>query len=112
MIDLIKKSVTVDPSEKRSHKKLYQELKNALFLRANEIPDNIVRLDCFVTIEMDFGRKYKLQLVTPEEGDLSKSKLSVLSPMGAALIGRSVGEVVFWCQPNGDEKIKIEGISF
>lgn len=112
IIDLIQKSVTVDPSEKRSHLKLHHELKNALFLHSNEIPTNIVRLGSFVTIEMDLMRKYKFQLVLPEEGDLNKNKLSVLSPMGAALIGKSVGEIVYWCQPNGDEKMKIEDVSF
>lgn len=112
LIDLIEKSVTVDPNEKRSHAKLYHELKNALLLQTNEIPNNIVQLGCFVTIEMDLGRKYRFQLVTPSEGDLNKNKLSVLSPMGAALIGKSLGEIVFWCQPNGDEKMRIEDISF
>ncbi len=112
LIDLIHKSVTVDPSEKRSHEKLHQDLKNTLFLQSNEIPLNVVRLNCFVTIETDYSRKYKFQLVFPDEGNLSKNKLSVLSPMGAALIGKSIGDIVFWCQPNGDEKMRIEDVSF
>ena len=111
LLGLIQKSVTVDPSEKRSHLKLHDELKNALFLQSNEIPIHVVRLGCIVTIETDFSRKYKFQLVLPNEGDLNKNKLSVLSPMGAALIGKSVGEIVFWCQPNGDEKMIIEDVS-
>lgn len=112
LMELIDESVTVDPSEKRSHEKLHQELKNALFLQSNEIQIDVVRLNCFVTIETDYSRKYKFQLVLPEEGDLNKNKLSVLSPMGAALIGKSIGEIVFWCQPNGDEKMRIEDVSF
>jgi len=112
LIEFIGKSVTVDPSEKRSHLKLHQELKNALFLRSREIPRNVVRLNCFVTIQTEFSRKYRFQLVLPNEGDLNKNKLSVLSPMGAALIGKSVGEAVYWCQPNGDEKMIIEDVDF
>ena len=51
-----------------------------------------------------------MQLVMPEEGDLSKRKLSIMSPMGSALIGYSEGDSVPWSLPKGQEEIIIEKV--
>lgn len=107
---LIETSHTVDPIEKKSHRKLYEELKTATIVDENELPNNIVRLNSIVTIQTSFGRKDGMQLVLPSEGDLSKRKLSIMSPMGSALIGYSEGDKVHWNLPIGDEEITIEKV--
>lgn len=107
---LIETSYTVDPIEKKSHKKLYDELKTACLIDDTEMPEKIVRLNSIVTIQTSFGRKDGMQLVLPSEGDLSKRKLSIMSPMGSALIGYSEGDHVLWNLPNGEEKIMIEKV--
>ena len=107
---LIETSHTVDPIEKRSHKKLYDELRSATIVSENELPKNIVRLNSIVTVQTSFGRKDSLQLVLPNEGDLSKRKLSIMSPMGSALLGYVEGDEVPWNLPMGSENILIEKV--
>lgn len=110
LIDLIKKSVTVDPSEKRSHKKLHVDLKNALFLHSDEMPNDVVRIGCIVKIQTSYNKSLNLELVLPKYGDLRRNKLSVMSPLGSAIVGKCVGEVVTWFQPKGDDKIVIADV--
>ena len=43
-----------------------------------------------------------MRLVYPRESDVAKSRLSVLTPVGAALIGVRVGESVTWETPSGE----------
>mgnify|MGYP000280060648 CR=1 FL=1 len=107
---LVENSHTVDPIEKRSHKKLYDELRTAIVVNENKIPINTVRLNSVVTVQTSFGRKDGLQLVLPSEGDLSKRKLSIMSPMGAALVGYVEGDSVSWNLPIGTEDILIEEV--
>lgn len=107
---LIETSHTVDPIEKKSHRKLYEELKTAQIVSEEELPKNVVRLNSIVTIQTFFGRKDGMQLVIPSEGDLAKRKLSIMSPMGSALLGYQEGDKVLWNLPMGSEDILIEKV--
>ena len=104
---LIETSDGVDPVGKKSLAKLFEELKTATIVDENEFPKNIVRLNSIVTIETSFGKKDGMQLVLPSEGDLSKRKLSIMTPMGAALVGYTEGDKVIWSLPRGEEIITI-----
>ncbi len=107
---LIETSHTVDPIEKKSHRKLYEELKTAHIVKEEDLPKDVVRLNSIVTIQTSFGRKDGMQLVLPNEGDLSKRKLSIMSPMGSALLGYLEGDTVPWNLPMGTENILIEKV--
>ena len=107
---LIETSHTVDPIEKKSHRKLYEELKTATIVNEREFPKKVVRLNSIVTIQTSIGRKDGMQLVLPSEGDLSKRKLSIMSPMGSALLGYVEGDKVPWILPMGTEDILIEKV--
>jgi regulator of nucleoside diphosphate kinase len=107
---LIKNSPIVDPTLKHSLKELLEQLKNAVEVNEEDFPTNVVRLNSVVTLQTTYGRKDNLELVLPNEADLSKRKLSVLSPMGAALFGYEEGRNVTWKFPNGYENILIERV--
>jgi regulator of nucleoside diphosphate kinase len=47
------------------------------------------------------GQSRTVRLVYPDEADIAEGKLSVLSPVGAALIGLSVGQSIEWQTPSG-----------
>jgi regulator of nucleoside diphosphate kinase len=48
------------------------------------------------------GKVQKMTLVYPEEADISKGRISVLTPVGTALIGLQAGQSINWEAPNGD----------
>jgi regulator of nucleoside diphosphate kinase len=107
---LIEKYPAADLLEKRSRQKLYRELQLAELKSTNEMPSEVIRLNSIVSVQTSFGRKDGLKIVLPQESNLQKKKLSVMSSMGAALYGYSEGSKVLWNLPNGEELIVIERV--
>ncbi len=107
---LIEKYPAADLLEKRSRQKLYRELQLAELKSTNEMPSEVVRLNSIVSVQTSFGRKDGLKIVLPQESNLQKKKLSVMSSMGTALYGYSEGSKVLWNLPNGEELIVIERV--
>jgi transcription elongation factor GreA len=65
-----------------------------------------------VTIEDGTGEKTAYQLVGPLESDLERNRISVTSPIGKALIGRCVGDVVSVNTPGGLREFEIADLAF
>jgi transcription elongation factor GreA len=93
-----------------------QELENNLAL-ANVISlkgltnDKVV-FGCYVSLEdIDSGEKIKYQLLGPYESDISQNKISVTSPIGKALIGKSIGSEINVQTPGGTRNLEIIDIS-
>ena len=75
------------------------------------MPDEIVRFNSIVTIQIPNGDEKTFQIVTPEKSDISLNKLSILAPMGLALFGYAVGDEFLWQFPTGMNKIKIQKVN-
>jgi transcription elongation factor GreA len=93
-----------------------QELEHQLAL-ANVInlkgltTDKVV-FGCYVSLEdIDSGEKIKYQLLGPYESDISQNKISVTSPIGKALIGKSIGSEINVQTPGGTRNLEIIDIS-
>lgn len=108
--NLIEKYPAADILEKRSRQKLYRELQLAELKSTIEMPTEVVRLNSIVSVQTSFGRKDGLKIVLPQESNLQKKKLSVMSSMGTALYGYAEGSKVLWNLPNGEELIVIERV--
>ena len=93
-----------------------QELENNLAL-ANVISlkgltNEKVVFGCYVSLEdIDTGEKIKYQLLGPYESDISQNKISVTSPIGKALIGKSIGSEINVQTPGGTRNFEIIDIS-
>ena len=58
------------------------------------------------------GRRMKFEIVSPHEMDLEAGKISLKSPIGAALMGKKVGEIAEAHVPSGVLRLRIDNISF
>lgn len=87
--------------------KLESELKLANVIDEEEIPEDVIRFNTKVELLIDGKRKVEMQLVKPAFKDLGSSKISILTPMGSALIGCAKGDQILWNFPNGLKKITI-----
>lgn len=77
------------------------------------VPDTSVSLNSRVRFKNLSNREQsEYTLVFPGEADIEKGKVSILSPIGAALIGASVGDVVECAAPAGVRRLRIEQILF
>ncbi len=62
-------------------------------------------------IDLDTEEEIRYQLLGPEEADVSKGSISVLSPIGRAMIGKSVGDEVTVKTPGGMRQLEVMDIS-
>lgn len=108
--DLIK---NIDDSENLMNKciaKLKRELKTAEIKNDSEFPSDVIRINSVVDIETPFGMM-KAQLVLPQDSNSAAKKISLLTPMGSALLGYAEGDELMWSFPNGEHTIRIVKIS-
>lgn len=81
---------------------LEREINRADVVADNELPDNIVRMHSTVTYSTHvFGEERRLTLVYPKEADIDAGKVSVMTPIGAALIGMKAGNKITYYTPSG-----------
>lgn len=96
-----------DHEVQKSLTKFTEELKTAHILDEAEMPNDVVRLNSIVTVKSDNDWEKTIQIVQPSEKDIKNSKISILTPMGAALFGYSVNDIVCWDFPTGTKELKI-----
>lgn len=78
------------------------ELARAEVVPARAVRPDIVTMNSRVCFEVgEGGRRCTRTLVYPWDADASSERLSVLSPLGSALLGLSVGDVIPWPLPDG-----------
>jgi regulator of nucleoside diphosphate kinase len=84
---------------------LLRELERAEVLPDTAMPADVVRIGSIIEFEVDDGRRLKVQLVLPEHADINAGRISVLTPVGAALIGLSPGQAMAWSGNDGKERL-------
>ncbi|MDB5203330.1 MAG: transcription elongation factor GreAB [Ferruginibacter sp.] len=87
---------------------LAQELKRAIVVKQAALPPNTIAINSAVTImDLDSGRLREFVLVMPEHANFKEGRVSILTPMGAALIGFRKGEELSWKVPLGIKRFKV-----
>lgn len=94
--------------ERKSAQDLQEELKHARLVGKEDFPADAVGLNSRVMIKAE-GRDdvMELVLVMPDKADMKERKISVVAPVGAALIGFRKGEQVSWQVPAGKRTFTI-----
>lgn len=89
-------------SDQQSLRGLEEELDRAQVKAEAEMPKDVVRMGSTVLYEdLESGRSNILTLAYPHRADLSRQRISVLAPAGAALLGLRVGDVIEWPVTDG-----------
>jgi len=94
--------------DKANAEELHAELKKAKLVEKEKFPSDVVRLNSVVKIKDESqGKEMEFTIVTPDLADIKQKKISVLAPIGTALIGFKKGEIVKWTVPAGEKKFLI-----
>ncbi len=80
---------------------LQDELERARVVPDDRIPADVVRMGSAVRFTSDLGEDRQVTLVYPAEADISEGRVSILTPIGAALIGLSAGQSIDWTARDG-----------
>ncbi len=90
---------------------LEEELDRAEIVPADNLPPDVVTMQSRVRLtDLDSGKALTYQLVFPNQADIRKGRLSVLAPIGTALLGYRVGDIIEWSTPGGERRLKVEAI--
>ena len=85
---------------------LEDELSRAVLVPSDQVPADVVKMHSRVTyVDESNGTSREVELVYPEEADSSVGKISVLSPVGSALLGLRVGQTIEWLFPNQQSRL-------
>lgn len=102
------KNLVGHPSEGASEMSLAYELSRAIVVRKEAFPPHTIGLNATVSVlDLDTKAEKTFTLVTPSLANIQKGNISILSPMGAAVIGFRKGEEVVWKMPGGLKRFRI-----
>lgn len=108
IMSYIRKGLPTITFNRQDAEELEMELKKARVVHKDELPEDIVRLNSTVTIKEEKENKImELTVVTPERANIKQRLISIMSPIGTALIGFRKGQQVKWKVPAGKKTFTI-----
>jgi regulator of nucleoside diphosphate kinase len=93
--------------------RLEHELERAETVAPAEVPSDVITMRSKVRLrDLDTGGEMVYTLVFPTEANLDEGKISVLAPVGTAMLGYRVGSLIEWEVPSGRRRLKIEELLY
>ena len=93
--------------------RLEEELERAETVAPEEVPSDIITMRSKVRLsDLDTGEEMVYTLVFPSEANYDEGKISVLAPVGTAMLGYRVGDIIEWQVPSGVRRLKVEEIIY
>lgn len=92
---------------------LEHELERAVVVDPSEIDDDVITMNSKVRLrDLDADGVETFTLVYPRDANIDENRISILAPIGTALIGYRVGDVVEWPVPIGTARLRVEEILY
>jgi regulator of nucleoside diphosphate kinase len=105
----LRKLVEADASAHTEHiEKLKRELERARIVPETELPGDVIAMNSTVELEdLEDGEIMTYTLVFPENADVESGKISILAPLGMAMLGFKVGDEFEWPVPAGLLRVRV-----
>jgi regulator of nucleoside diphosphate kinase len=84
---------------------LLYELERATVVADAAVPDDVVRMGTTVRFRADGTAEREVELVYPKDADIEAGKVSVMTPVGTALIGLRRGQSITWVTRDGRKQV-------
>jgi regulator of nucleoside diphosphate kinase len=92
---------------------LERELERAVVVKPDEVPATVVTMNSEVeVVDLDTGERRSLTLVFPAMAGIEAGRVSVLAPLGTALLGSCQGAQVAWQTPRGARRLRVESVVY
>lgn len=94
-------------------KDLEHELNGADVVPSENIPANAITMNSRILLkDLETGEETVYTLVYPEDADLLEDKISILAPVGTAILGYLEGDIIDWNVPGGVVRFKVEKLLY
>jgi regulator of nucleoside diphosphate kinase len=92
---------------------LEAELGRARVVPRSDVPPDVVTMNSTIRIRDQRSREVEeFTLVYPADSDILDGRLSVLAPLGLAVLGARAGDVIKWDVPAGVRTFKVEKVLY
>jgi len=92
---------------------LQTELASATVVKPSEVPATVVTMNSQVeVVDLESDERRSVTLVFPSMAGIESGRVSVLAPLGTALIGCREGASVSWSTPRGPRRLKVERVVY
>jgi regulator of nucleoside diphosphate kinase len=82
-------------------KELLAEIERACVVPGTSVPRGVVQMGSIVEFRQEGGRTRRVQLVYPGQADITLNRISILTPIGTALLGLREGQSIEWKARDG-----------
>lgn len=87
---------------------LERELSAARVVAPQAVPADVVTMNSQIRLlDLDTGEQIVFTLVLPDEADVDNARVSVLAPIGTAVLGYRAGDTLSWQVPDGVRRLKV-----
>ena len=88
--------------------RLEAELARRMTVPAEDIPGDVITLNTRVgLLDLESGEAFACTVVLPQDADMAQFKISILAPVGLAILGRRVGDIVEWPAPVSAQRLLV-----
>jgi regulator of nucleoside diphosphate kinase len=92
---------------------LRNELERAHIVEPAAVPADVVTMNSRVRLkDMETAEEKNYSLVFPSDADMAQNKLSILAPIGTAILGYRTGDTVDWQVPAGKRTVRIQEVLY
>ncbi len=94
-------------------KGLETELNRSIQVAADKVPPDVITMHSKAClIDLESGEELVYTLVFPNEADVRQDKISVLAPIGTAMLGYQVGDGFAWPVPDGVRHLQVKSVLY
>ncbi|WHZ15276.1 MAG: Regulator of nucleoside diphosphate kinase [Nitrospira sp.] len=111
--ELLDAGISVAAGDRHLLETLQGELDRAHIVEPSAVPPDVVTMNSRVRlIDVETKEEQVYTIVFPSEAKLEERKISILAPIGTALLGYRVGDTVEWPVPGGIRRLRIEELQY
>lgn len=105
---------TLSDSRRETVQGLESEIARARVVEPAQVPRDVVTMNSHVVYEdVESGKANEAVLVYPNDADIASGRVSVLAPLGSALLGLKIGQTIDWPMPSGRHRqIRVIGVPY
>ncbi|MCF6156589.1 MAG: nucleoside diphosphate kinase regulator [Candidatus Brocadia sp.] len=99
--------------DRKDLESLAEELEKAVVVSPKNVPADVVTMNSKVVLrDLDTSEEVTYVLVFPRDANIDAGAISVLAPVGTAILGYAKGDIVEWPVPSGVRRIRIEDVLY